>query len=618
MSHGGISPGQRFTKRNPCPICNGGDGDKRGRGIRCWGYLGDDEQYAYCTNDGYAGGLSKLANGTYKHKLSGPCNCGEEHGATVLLSPLSRHAPAPVKVTRAHRNAKPTEMYEYRALETGAPLRKLRYGEGKGKRFVWQHSDDAGDWMDCHGDRPTPDAYFAETLENADPFEPLAITEGEKDANKVKRLGWRLVLSPPDGKGSWNDAYSSYAAGHQVVIFADRDADGGGLQHAERVAASVALHALSVRIVLFEEAHDVGDWIDAGGAFDELRQIAAAAPMRECEIKHEFHDASSASSAYETLLAQNRAMNEKLLWIFDVLAVPQKRMSHSEKCLLIVARRNAEWRALPQDDDGFTPDYLETLGEKSGMSDGTAGKNLRTLEEMGAVVIKKFTETKTDDVTGGIRVLPRIAYSVGPAIAKPNMWMPKDGPRENRGGRREGAGRPKKCVECGSEHVTERTVRELRERIVIEVVCSDCGMVTPRTLSEKVVGHEITYEREREIDVDFHESPVNSTIPYEREHEREPKHISAPLFRTDQTLESRADTPSPNHHVERAEVCKMAEALGWQRMELSQGVWIGGSAESWQRFIVSNPPERIDAAHYVLVAALPNGEKAMETEGRSS
>ena len=80
-----VSREQRFTKHNPCPVCGGGDDDKRHQGIRCkMGFLSDDGRYAHCGNTDYAGGLQPDRNSmTYPHRLDGPCRCGEDHSAGV-------------------------------------------------------------------------------------------------------------------------------------------------------------------------------------------------------------------------------------------------------------------------------------------------------------------------------------------------------------------------------------------------------------------------------------------------------------------------------------------------------------------------------------------------------
>ena len=76
-----VSGAQRFIKARPCPICGGYDEAPRGQGIRCFGFLSDDNLYAHCTREEHAGTLEQHPDsGTYAHRLAGDCRCGVQHG----------------------------------------------------------------------------------------------------------------------------------------------------------------------------------------------------------------------------------------------------------------------------------------------------------------------------------------------------------------------------------------------------------------------------------------------------------------------------------------------------------------------------------------------------------
>lgn len=70
----------RHTKRHPCPVCGGYDGQHRGSGVRCHGFTSDDG-YAHCARvecgDAEDGG-------TWAHRLDGACRCGTTHGSVVV------------------------------------------------------------------------------------------------------------------------------------------------------------------------------------------------------------------------------------------------------------------------------------------------------------------------------------------------------------------------------------------------------------------------------------------------------------------------------------------------------------------------------------------------------
>jgi hypothetical protein len=77
-----VTRAQRFhSKRNPCPICAGGDDLRRGHGKRCSGFHSSDGTYAHCSREEYAGSLLIEPNSrTFGHRLIGPCRCGQTHG----------------------------------------------------------------------------------------------------------------------------------------------------------------------------------------------------------------------------------------------------------------------------------------------------------------------------------------------------------------------------------------------------------------------------------------------------------------------------------------------------------------------------------------------------------
>jgi hypothetical protein len=69
-----VTASQRFTARNPCPICGGHNLLPSGRRIRCYGFLSSDGRYAHCTRAEHAGALDPLpGSDTYAHRLEGPC-----------------------------------------------------------------------------------------------------------------------------------------------------------------------------------------------------------------------------------------------------------------------------------------------------------------------------------------------------------------------------------------------------------------------------------------------------------------------------------------------------------------------------------------------------------------
>ncbi len=72
---------KRFNNSsNPCPVCKGYDSARRSKGSRCFGFLSDDGNWAHCTREEYAGGITQNPSSeTFAHLLYGDCRCGTEH-----------------------------------------------------------------------------------------------------------------------------------------------------------------------------------------------------------------------------------------------------------------------------------------------------------------------------------------------------------------------------------------------------------------------------------------------------------------------------------------------------------------------------------------------------------
>jgi hypothetical protein len=86
-----VSNRQRFTSDRPCPVCGGHRGMRPGQGVRCWGFISDDDKWATCTRAEYSGSLLENSAGGYAHHMSGNCHCGTNHGGYVSSIPAPRY-----------------------------------------------------------------------------------------------------------------------------------------------------------------------------------------------------------------------------------------------------------------------------------------------------------------------------------------------------------------------------------------------------------------------------------------------------------------------------------------------------------------------------------------------
>jgi putative DNA primase/helicase len=139
----------------------------------------------------------------------------------------------------------------------------------------------AKDDVDSHGEeyhfRECPRVPYR--LPNVLNTETVYLPEGERDVHTLE--GWGRVAScNPGGSGNshlyarWTD----YFKDRHIIILPDNDEP--GRKHAAAVAAALLSVAASVRIVEFpglREKGDVTDWRDAGGTFEQFRELTEAA-----------------------------------------------------------------------------------------------------------------------------------------------------------------------------------------------------------------------------------------------------------------------------------------------------------------------------------------------------
>jgi hypothetical protein len=250
---------QRFSREHPCPICGGFDTEPRGEGRRCFGFLSTDGDFAHCTREECAGGLPLNADSsTYPHILRGDCACGVRH--------LVRPRPAKAKPSKGRIVA----TYDYHDAAGNLLFQVVRY---QPKDFKCRRPDGKGGWIwNMTGVRRV--LYrLPLVLEAIKKKWKVFVTEGEKDADAINKAGadganGYIGTSCPHGAKKWCDEYSLVLAGAQVVVVADKDAD--GYEHASMVATSVEKHVSSCSVVEAKQGKDAYDHLAAGFTVDDF------------------------------------------------------------------------------------------------------------------------------------------------------------------------------------------------------------------------------------------------------------------------------------------------------------------------------------------------------------
>jgi hypothetical protein len=160
--------------------------------------------------------------------------------------------------------------YDY-CDETGTLLfQVVRYAP---KTFRQRHRE-GGDWIwNINGVRRV--LYrLGEVIAAVQRGATIHIAEGEKDCDNLRDLGL-IATTCPGGALKWRAEYSEFLLRADIVIIPDNDHT--GRDHADQVAGSLAGIAKRVRVLDLARhwpecptGGDVSDWLEAGGAVDQL------------------------------------------------------------------------------------------------------------------------------------------------------------------------------------------------------------------------------------------------------------------------------------------------------------------------------------------------------------
>jgi putative DNA primase/helicase len=154
--------------------------------------------------------------------------------------------------------------------EQGRPL--VRVTRFAGKEFR-QARYEGGAWVNGLGDVRRVLYRLPEVILAADASDMIWITEGEKDADRMRAEGVTATTSLM-GAGKWRPEYSTVLAGATVTIVADRDKSGA--DHAVTVARSLESVDADVTIVEAADGKDASDHLAAGHGLDGFRTVTVA------------------------------------------------------------------------------------------------------------------------------------------------------------------------------------------------------------------------------------------------------------------------------------------------------------------------------------------------------
>ena len=204
------------------------------------------------------------------------CHAGCEPDAICAAMGMQPAALFPPK----KRRRKPAEIvacYNYRDEQSRILYQVCRF-RPKDFRQRIPKSDGGWQWK-VKGIRKV--LYRLPEVLAADPDTPIILCEGEKDVDRLRKLGLTATCNS-GGAGKWLTDYNEHLSGRRVVILPDNDQP--GRDHAQLVARHLHQTAAAIKVVELPglpDKGDISDWLDAGNGPAELAAAIKATPAWE-------------------------------------------------------------------------------------------------------------------------------------------------------------------------------------------------------------------------------------------------------------------------------------------------------------------------------------------------
>jgi len=258
------SSGHRF--RTACPI-----------------HSGKNPNFAFDLRTGLWYCHSKCAQGGGIIKLEMLiANCGWEQAVETV----ARATGCPLGALLLRKGIQAS--YSYFDASGRLLFEKYRLIKDDHKTFQFRQPAPGGGW-EWKGTRPKV-LYNLPSVVTA---QSVLIVEGEKAADRLNRTQWQasgklymVATCTPNGAGSWQDAYSAYLAGKNVVVLVDNDES--GRRHRDEVLASVSKYPVaSIRSIDFEdlpEKADVYDYLETHKPEELLQRIRTAKDLLKSDL----------------------------------------------------------------------------------------------------------------------------------------------------------------------------------------------------------------------------------------------------------------------------------------------------------------------------------------------
>lgn len=116
---------------------------------------------------------------------------------------------------------------------------------------------------------------------------PIAITEGEKDAETLRKHGYIATTNDAGaGPNKWKREYSQCLKNAHILLFYDYDQ--AGVQHRDNIVLQLQEYAASIKIIHLpgfeiqdKNGLDITDWLLRGHTSSELEKLIQEAPLND-------------------------------------------------------------------------------------------------------------------------------------------------------------------------------------------------------------------------------------------------------------------------------------------------------------------------------------------------
>jgi putative DNA primase/helicase len=214
-------------------------------------------------------------------------NCGQgnikslaerlgEHSPVFLSQPQPMAIRSPTKKVWHHE-----QEYVYHDIFDEPVFLVGRIPTLDGKRFLMYHYVN-DEWFTGKGGHESVPYQLPRVIDAIQQGLPIAVVEGEKDADKINSIDWPnglVATTNMGGAQNWStdEMYNSYFNGANLYVIPDNDE--AGKTHAQIVAKSVEKYAIDVHIINLPglpPKGDVSDWLECGHTPEELLALMAS------------------------------------------------------------------------------------------------------------------------------------------------------------------------------------------------------------------------------------------------------------------------------------------------------------------------------------------------------